>query len=117
MIFSSHPSFDKKFKKFILKHNQEDKWLQILKNLLTSHFEKKTVKLNSSVMPPVGTYLDYKIYKIYMAFGLKKKQSPRVFFAIKGDMLIFLCFGTHINNYKTGELIKKSKELLKDFLF
>lgn len=117
MIFSSHPAFDKEFNKFKNKHRQENKELQRLENLLTSHFEKKTVRLNENVMPPVGEYESYRIYKIYMSFsGVTKKQRPRLCFGIKDGAIIFLCFGTHITNYKTHELIKTSKERLKDFL-
>jgi hypothetical protein len=117
MIFSKHPSFDKEINKFLKKHHQSDDWIFKLQNLLEAHFETRTTRLNINILAPIGEYLDYKIYKIYMTIGgISKKNMPRVCFAQNDKDIIFLCFGTHINNYKTIELISISKKRIKEFI-
>ena len=116
MIYSSHPKFAKEIGSFLKKHHQDDGWLFKLQNLLTSHFEKETVRLGVNVLAPVGEYREYKLWKIYMAVGgVSKNDRPRVCFAKKDQGVIFLCFGTHVENYKTSELIFLGKKRIKEF--
>lgn len=117
MIFSSHPKFDKEMKTFLSKHNQDDGWIFKLQNLLTSHYEQHTVRLGIEVLAPVGKYQEYNLFKIYMAVGgVSKNDRPRVCFAIKEQSIIFLCFGTHIENYNTKELIDLGKKRMKEWV-
>ena len=117
MIYSSHPKFDENINKFLCKHHQDDGWLFKLQNLLISHFEKGTVHLGTNVLPTIGAHEDYILYKVYMAVGgVSKNQRPRVCFAKKDQEIIFLCFGTHVENYTTRELITLGKKRLKEFL-
>ena len=117
MIFSSHPRFDKEMKKFLEKHHQDDGWIFKLQNLLTSHYERKTVRLGVEVLAPIGLYEEYALLKIYMAVGgVSKNDRPRVCFAMKEQTIIFLCFGTHVENYITRELVSCAKARLKEFI-
>lgn len=117
MKYSSHPRFDKKMTALLSKHAQDDGWLLKLQNLLTGHFDKRTVRLGTNVLAPVGEYKDYKLWKVYMAVGgMSKKDCPRVCLARNEQEIIFLCFGTHIKNYKTKDLISEAKGLLKEFI-
>ncbi len=116
MIFASHPKFDREMADFLHKHHQNDGWMFKLQNLLTSHFELKTVNLGTEVLAPVAEFEEYRLYKIYMAVGgVSKNDRPRVCFAIKNNVLVFLCFGTHIKNYKTVELVALGKRRIKEF--
>lgn len=36
--------------------------------------------------------------------GLKPNQWPRVWFAVKGNILVFLCIGSHVDNYDNNEM-------------
>lgn len=36
--------------------------------------------------------------------GLKPNQWPRVWFAVKGVVLVFLCIGSHADNYDNNEM-------------
>lgn len=117
MIFSSHPHFDKEMKAFLQKHHQDDGWIFKLQNLLTSHYELGTVRLGTEVLAPVGEYQDYKLLKVYMAVGgVSKNDRPRVCFAKREQNIIFLCFGTHIQNYKTNILVSDAKKRIKEFV-
>lgn len=117
MIFSSHPAFDKGMTDFLKKHHKDDAWLFKLQNLLTSHFELGTTRLGTGVLAPVGEFEDYKLYKVYMAIGgISKNDRPRVCFARKDQNIVFLCFGTHIENYDTRELVALGKVRIKEFI-
>jgi hypothetical protein len=116
MIYSSHPSFDKEMGKFLAKHHQDDGWATKLQNVLTSHYEKK-IPLGNNISPPMGEYDEYKFFKVYMVVGgISKNKRPRVCFAKKEETIIFLCFGTHIDNYNTKELFLLGKKRLKKFI-
>jgi hypothetical protein len=117
MIFSSHPKFDKEMKCFLKKHHQDDGWMFKLQNLLTSHYELGTIRLNAEVLGIVGEWEGYRLIKIYMAVGgVSKNDRPRICFAQKNQVAIFLCFGTHIENYNTRELVALGKARLKEFI-
>lgn len=117
MIFSSHPKFDKEIKAFLSKHRQDDGWIFKLQNLLTNHYERGTVRLGVEVLAPVGEYEEYKLFKVYMAVGgVSKNDRPRVCFAKTEQSIIFLYFGTHIENYNTGELVACGKQRIKEWL-
>ncbi len=36
--------------------------------------------------------------------GLRPNQFPRVWFAVHGTVMVFLCMATHINNYSDEEM-------------
>jgi len=117
MIYSSHPSFVREMNGFLKKHHQDDGWLYKLQSLLTNHFELGVVRLGIEVLAPIGEYENYKLFKVYMAIGgISKNDRPRVCFATDNKSIIFLCFGTHINNYKTRDLIFISKTRIKEFI-
>ena len=117
MIYSAHPRFDKELGKFLSKHHQDEGWLFKLQNLLTSHFEKKTTNLGTQVLALIGEYKEYQLFKVYMVIGgVSKKDCPRVCLAKNEGTIIFLCFGTHIENYKTKDLILMGKERIKEFI-
>ena len=114
MVYSSHPSFDKEMGRFLTKHHQDDGWLFKLQNVLIGHFTKKICLGNNLAV--VGKYKEYQLFKVYMVIGgITRNDRPRVCFAKKEETIIFLCFGTHINNYKTSKLISVGKLRLKEF--
>lgn len=117
MIFASHPKFHKEIDEFLKKHHQDDGWLFKLQNLLTSHFETKKTHLGNNVLSSLKEYKDYCLWKIDMVVGgVTKGQRPRVCLAKKEEEIIFLCFGTHTNNYITKDLIILGIKRLKEFI-
>jgi len=36
--------------------------------------------------------------------GLRPNQWPRIWFAVKGGVLVFLCVGSHVDNYDNNEM-------------
>jgi hypothetical protein len=59
---------------------------------------------------------NYTVWKLEMAVeGLKSKQYPRVWFAVSGAKVLFLCAKTHVDNYDDGKETREALELVKDF--
>lgn len=116
MTFAEHPAFERGLRRFLDKHHQDQSCLTQLKNLLTSHFELGTVRLSQEVVPPVGEYGSYKLYKIYMAVErVSKNDRPRICFAKRESTIVFLSLGTHIENYTTRELVAEAKARIKEY--
>ncbi len=46
----------------------------------------------------------WKVELIIPDSGLRPSQFPRIWFAVKGAVIAFLCISTHIDNYKDGEM-------------
>jgi len=118
MTFSLHLTFNKELKKFLKKHHQDERWLFNLQNLLTAHFEKKTIRLSEDKLAQIGKLDEYELWKVFMVIGggIRKSQCPKVCFSKVNSEVIFLCFGTHIDNYKTSDLIFKGKKRLKEII-
>ena len=62
------------------------------------------------------TQLDlYSIWKFELPVpGLRSNQFPRIWFAVRGSQVAFLCIRTHIDNYDTNEIDRIARELVTD---
>lgn len=116
--FCEHPVFEKKFKKFCKKHSNAPLAYKHLKKLLLIHFHPFK---NQTVFTPkilkrinrVGPNVE--VFKVILAIkGLKQGSCPRVCFWKEGYLITFLCFGTHIENYKDFELRILVQKYIKD---
>ena len=47
--------------------------------------------------------------------GLRPNQYPRIWFAVKGAIIIFLCMATHIDNYDDTHMNKLAISRVTDF--
>lgn len=58
----------------------------------------------------------YTIWKIEIVVkNLKPHQFPRVWFAIRGSVVVFLCLATHIDNYNNNEMDRTADYLASQF--
>lgn len=46
----------------------------------------------------------WKIELVIPDSGLRPNQYPRMWFAVKGAIIVFLCISTHIDNYNDAEM-------------
>ena len=115
--FLEHPSFSKEIKKFNKKYDG-GVGFRHLKKLLCLHFHStdKQLSFSSKVLKRVNKIgSNIEVYKVIMRVkGLRQGQSPRVCFRHVGNMIVFLCFGTHIDNYKDSELKKEVKIRIRE---
>ena len=115
--FLEHISFSREIKKF---NNKYDGGIGFnsLKKLLSKHFHptKSQLKLPPQVLRRVDKIgSNIMIYKVVMRVkNLRQGQSPRVCLRVAGNLITFLCFGTHIDNYKDSQLKETIKKRIKD---
>lgn len=117
ITFLEHSSFSKEIKKFNKKYNG-DIGFRHLRKLLELHFHpvNKQLRFSQQVLRRVDRLgANIEAYKVIMRVkGLKSGQSPRICFRRVGNMIVFLCFGTHIDNYKDSNLKKLIKKQILD---
>lgn len=110
--FTEHPSFSKEIKKFNKKYDGGIGY-KSLRKLLEQHFHptNSQIKLTPKVLRRIDRIgANILAFKVTMRVkGLSQGQSPRLCFRFVGNLIVFLCFGSHIENYKDSEL----KELIK----
>lgn len=115
--FIEHPSFSREFEKFVKKHHCEVAYRH-LKKLLDLHFHpiKNQITLTPQVLRRIDRLgANVEVYKVIMNIkGLRQGQCPRVCFRHVGNLIMFLGFGTHLDNYKDSELKELIKVRLKD---
>jgi|SRR3989344_996487 len=46
--------------------------------------------------------------------GLRPNQWPRVWFAVKGGVVVFLCIGSHVDNYDDNEMNRLASSRVGD---
>ncbi len=56
----------------------------------------------------------WKVEMVVPHSGLRPNQYPRVWFGVKGSIIVFLCIGTHIDNYKDNEMDQKAFDRISD---
>ncbi|MDP3935068.1 MAG: hypothetical protein Q8Q46_02555 [Candidatus Giovannonibacteria bacterium] len=56
----------------------------------------------------------WKIELVIPKSGLRPNQYPRMWFAVKGNIIAFLCIVTHIDNYNEEELGRQALSRVTD---
>ena len=57
----------------------------------------------------------WKVELVVPKSGLRPNQWPRVWFAVKGKIIVFLCMVTHVDNYDDGEVNRVALNRVTDF--
>jgi hypothetical protein len=58
----------------------------------------------------------WSVWKIELAVkNVKPNQSPRIWFAVKGSVIVFLGVATHVDNYSDNHMTKVALERVSDF--
>jgi len=57
----------------------------------------------------------WKVELIIPNSGLKPNQWPRLWFAVKGSIIVFLCIASHIDNHRDEEMNHLSLSRVADF--
>jgi len=115
--FSEHPSFTREIKKFNKKYDGGIGY-KSLKKLLQTQFRPtdSQIVLPPSVLKRIDNLgANLQAYKVIMRVkNLRSGQSPRVCFRLEGNLIIFLCYGSHIYDYKDNVLRELVKKRIKD---
>lgn len=116
ITFFEHPSFNRNIEKFNKKHDN-GLGFRHLKKLLVLHFEPSAkFQISPKVLKRVDRLgYNIEVYKVTMHVkGLCRGLCPRICFQKLGNQITFLCFGTHIEDYKDYELREEIKVKIKE---
>lgn len=56
----------------------------------------------------------WKVEMIVPGCGLRPNQYPRVWFGVKGSVIVFLCVGSHVDNYDNNEMDRLALSRITD---
>jgi hypothetical protein len=115
--FFSHTKFEKETAEFVRRFVDFSESFEAFKRICQVHFDPISPR---QVIAPAKLHrlkiLDSCIiWKVEVAVrNLRSNQSPRIWFAVKGENLAFLCLKTHIDNYDTNETDRMAEFRLND---
>ena len=95
--------------------------LQKFKKLCEFHFHPTTPqqRINPGKLHRVTQNDSWTLWKTELAVinsRLRPNQYPRIWFAVSGATIAFLCISSHIDNYSDGEMDGKACERVTDLL-
>lgn len=115
--FLEHKSFAREIKKFNKKYDGGVGY-KSLKKLLQQHFHptQRTPIFTSKVLHRVDRLgANIEVHKVIMRVkNLKSGQSPRICIRVEGTLITFLCYGSHVDDYKDDQLKELVKSRIKD---
>ena len=116
--FLEHPKFQKQAADLQRRFLGFNKGIAAARLIFEVHFHpvNPSPKIAPGKLHCILQSENYVVWKLELAVaGLKSKQYPRVWFAVSGARILFLCAHTHIDNYDDGEKSKEALELVRDF--
>lgn len=115
--FICHPSFEKESAKLKRRFSSLEKGLQSFQRLCEVQFHPLNPQ---QIIAPAKlhrvTQNDlWSVWKVELAIvGLRPNQFPRVWFAVRGSNIAFLCIVTHVDNYEDNKITKIAIERVTD---
>lgn len=117
--FVCHDGFQKEIAAFKRRFKHMEDGLDIFRRLCEIEFNPTNPK---QVIAPAklhrvtqnNLWVLWKIEMVVPKANLRPNQYPRVWFAVKGSIIAFLCVGTHIDNYDDGDMNKLALSRLTD---
>lgn len=102
--FMRHDGFEKEQRKLSRRFHGFDEGLKKFERICQTQFHPtlpRSVigpgKLHRLTENTIWTL--WKIELVIPGSGLRQSQFPRLWFAVKGDIIAFLCIGAHADNY------------------
>lgn len=115
--FIEHPSFSKEKLKLNKKVRNLEKGLNSFYRLCEVQFHPLAPKqvISPAKLHRVTQNDRWTIWKVELVVpGLRPNQFPRVWFAVQGASVAFVCLATHIANYSDNEMNKIAVERVSD---
>lgn len=117
--FINHPSFSKEAVVLQRRLPRFTDGLKSFKRICEVHFnpiEPRQV-ISPGKLHRIKVLDTYAIWKVELAVvNLRPNQFPRIWFAIQGSVVAFLCAGTHMDNYDDAERDRTAELLATDIL-
>jgi len=115
--FVFHPLFEKETAKLKRRFYFLDKALESFKRLCEFQFHplNPQQRIAPAKLHRVTQNDLWSIWKIELSIpNIKSNQSPRIWFAVKGSNIAFLCVVTHIDNYDDNQINRIALERVAD---
>ncbi len=117
--FIYHDGIQKEIAAFKRRFSQIDDGISIFQRLCEVQFNptnpKQVIapaKLHRITQNAIWTM--WKIELVVPNSGLRPNQFPRMWFAVKGTVIVLLCIGTHIDNYNDAEMDQTAMSRVTD---
>ena len=110
--FVFHPDFIKEIAGFKRRFPFFDSGLDSFQRICEVQFDPISPRqiIAPAKLHRIRSYNGFKIWEVELSVkGLRANQSPRVWFAVHGITVAFLCVATHVDNYNDNEMNKKSE--------
>lgn len=107
--FVCHDGLQQELKKLQKRFRTLNEGLEKFKKLCEAQFHPThpTTVIGPGKLHRVVENATWAIWKIELVIpdsGLRPSQFPRLWFAVKGDVIVFLCIGVHADNYDNNEM-------------
>lgn len=113
--FVIHPRFEKEAASLKRRFPFFESGVEAFKRICEVHFNPINPKqvIAPAKLHRVKCFGDFTIWKIELAVkNLRSNQFPRVWFAIRGATMVFLCAATHIDNHNDNNMNREAEILI-----
>jgi len=116
--FVFHPRFEKESASLKQRFPFFDSGLDSFKRICEVQFDPINPR---QIIPPaklhrIKSFNNFSIWKIELAVkNLRPNQFPRVWFAVQGATVAFLCVATHIDNHDDNSMAREVELLVGTF--
>ena len=116
--FLSHPKFDRVAANLKRRFSYFDDGLESFKRICERQFDpiNPTQVITPAKLHRIKCFENFTIWKIELSVkDLRSNQSPRVWFAVRGATIVFLCAASHIDNYDDTTMNREAEMLVGSF--
>jgi len=113
--FVFHPHFEKEAASLKRRFPFFDSGIESFKRICEVHFDPVNPKqvLAPGKLHRIKCFESFTIWKIELAVkNLRSNQFPRVWFAVRGATVAFLCVATHIDNHDDNAMDREAESLV-----
>lgn len=117
--FVFHPHFEKEAANLKRRFPYFEAGLESFKRICDVHFDPIIPKqvIAPAKLHRVKCFESFTIWKVELAVkNLRPNQFPRIWFAIRGATIAFLCVATHIDSYDDNKMNREA-EILASSIF
>lgn len=118
LSFTRHPKFEKDAERLAGRSSDFESALKNFEKLCQVQFRSQRPQ---QVISPgkLHRLFDggvYSIWKIELAVrNLRSNQSPRIWFALRGEDVVYLCGAGHSDNYDDETVTNRAKEYVQEY--
>jgi len=116
--FIFHPHFEKEAASLKRRFPFFNSGIESFKRICEVHFDPISPRqvIAPAKLHRIKCFESFTIWKIELAVkNLRPNKFPRVWFAVRGAMVVFLCVATHIDNYDDNTMNREAETLVGSF--